>query len=121
MKTLLGRFYFKLTDSKNLIGEYSNNQCNKTYTEGAIRIQPYEKDRFVGTYRSTWCEDNGNVCHLAELKIGNKTSQEDAYSLLWYFVDVKNGVVDPNPHFEGEGMLCDGVLIGDYWECGHIK
>ena len=114
MNLLIGRFYFRLTDSGNLIGEYSNNQCEeRNYTESAIRIdQESHAEPFVGKYRSTWCEANGTKHFLAELDIRKKS--KDVFLLEWRFVE--NGKVHSKPHFFGQGMLCGGMLIGNYWD-----
>lgn len=119
MNLLIGRFYFKLTDSGNLIGEFSNNQCEeRNYTESAIRIdRETHAEPFVGKYRSTWCEANGMEGFLAELTI-RKTSN-DVFLLEWRYVE--NREVHTEPHFFGQGMLCDGMLIGNYWDKAGAK
>jgi hypothetical protein len=110
MNRQIGRFYLKLTDSKNLIGEFSNSDCQGNYTESADLDpqQPKPDDgKFSGHYFSTWHEDhNGHECVLAKLKITRK--HPDIFSLEWTEIN-NNSVL-----FKGEGMLCDGILIGDY-------
>ena len=107
MKKLNGRFYFKLTDSKNLIGEFSNQDCRKNYTEGAVlKLRNHDDGKFVGEYFSTWYEESPDIAVLAELKIEQKPKCENIFSLEWR--------VDKKPAFWGEGMLCDGILIGNY-------
>jgi hypothetical protein len=54
-------------------------------------------------YFSTW-QENGKP-HFAELTISPKPTNSKVFSLFW------NGTVCD---FEGEGMLCDDILIGDY-------
>jgi len=108
---LIGRFYLKLSDSKNLIGEFSNNHdtCKRNYTESADRIETdVEIGKFEGEYFSTWHEENGgrHECILANLKITQKPSCKNIFNLEWQVVDGRN--------FWGEGMVCDGMLIGDY-------
>jgi hypothetical protein len=117
MSKLIGRFFFKLTDSKNLIGEFSNNDSKRNYTESAV-LKPREPDevqkpnegKFIGVYFSTWYEEDEHSCVLAELKIEQK--YENIFSLTWWRVQDRKTAADP--FFLGEGILCDGILIGDY-------
>lgn len=122
MNNIIGRFYFKLTDSKNLIGEFSNNHetCNKNYTESADRILPdansprnSDDGKFIGEFFSTWHDeiDGMHDCTLSKLKIIHK--HDDIFSLTWWLFQ-ENGKIADKPSFWGEGMLCDGILIGDY-------
>lgn len=110
MSNIIGRFYFRLTDSKNLIGEFSNNTSKRNYTESADRIIPNAGDsKYIGEYFTTWHEEiGGHDCVLAKLKITRK--HDDIFSLTWIIQDGKNTGIS----FWGEGMLCDGILIGDY-------
>ncbi len=115
-KNLIGRFYFKLTDSKNLIGEFSNNRCNRNSPECGDRISSNTDDgTFVGEYHHIWYDDvsrkPGAVVY--RLKIEHKSECKDIFTLTWRFMP--DGVT-PNstPTFWGEGILCDGMLIGDY-------
>ena len=118
-KNFIGRFYFKLTDSKNLIGEFSNSSDNRIYAESADRIAESDngisKDCcngiFVGKYNHTWCHysDDGSVEGVvAKLTIDPKSP--NIFSLTWVVQNDNNGL----DMFWGEGMLCDGMLIGDY-------
>jgi hypothetical protein len=69
MANLIGRFYFKLTDSKNLIGEFSNNTSKRNYTESAdLDHRKPDDAKFIGEYFSTWHEENGgnHECVLAK-------------------------------------------------------
>jgi hypothetical protein len=114
MSNLIGRFYFKLTDSKNLIGEFSNSSDERIYAESADRIIPVtDEEMFTGEYFTTWCHyyKNGNVEGIvAKLKIMRKPQSQNTFSLTWSVQDGKNAGIS----FWGEGMLCDGMLIGDY-------
>ena len=116
-KNFIGRFYFKLTDSNNLIGEFSNSGDGRIYAESADRIAESAdgiiKDsvngNFTGTYYHTWCEYNNGILVegvVAELKI--IANPQNFFSLTWKILNGKND------GFWGEGMLCDGMLIGDY-------
>lgn len=101
--TFAGRFYFKRTVNGNLLGEFSNNKAKSNCTESADLIE--HCDGFRGTYLSTWHED-GEAC-LADLTIKYKDGFKDMFSILW---KEKEKLI-----FEGEGFLCDDILIGNYW------
>lgn len=105
MGAIHGRFYFKKTSNNNLIGEFSNNVGSGVYTESADLIPQSHNDGFVGHYFSTW-QENGSA-HLTKLDISPKNGTNNSiFALEW------NG---KDSHFLGEGMLCDEILIGNYW------
>jgi hypothetical protein len=113
MSKITGRFYFKLTANGNLLGEYSNNQSSCCVTEAANRILEKgvpvcnERYDFVATYKSVWRESgDGGVC--SDLSIRVKEGCSGIYSLEW---KSSAGV----HQFDGEGMLCDEILVGNYW------
>ncbi len=103
MSVIVGRFYFKLTENGNLLGEYSNNITQKAYTESAVRIEA-GRNEFSGDYHSAWVEDGKAI--YAKLVIGESVFGK-IYSLKW---EEKSGVA----LFVGRGMLVDGILIGNY-------
>lgn len=96
-----GRFYFKQTSNGNLLGEWSNNHETRVFTESADLISDYDEKagKFVGSYNATWQE--GGQAHFATLKISRSGSQ---FKLEWR----------GQAKFDGDGMLCDDILIGDY-------
>lgn len=104
----IGRFYFKLTVNGNLLGEYSNNHkdCIRSCVEAANRTSEWpvgsEKpgEKFVGEYISTWLE--GKKCDKVNLTITRREGSESMFLVRW------------SEKFEGQGMLCDDILIGDY-------
>ena len=104
---LRGRFYFKRTRNKNLIGEFSNDQSADVFTE-SCDLQPSSdgigSDDFDGTYFSTWRESTQSC--FADLVIINRGN---LFSLEW------TGRAGTS-NFEGRGMRCDDMLIGDYWQ-----
>lgn len=112
MSNLAGRFYFKLTSNGNLLGEYSNNRSRSCSAESAERALELEGQvgggaaRFVGIYRSVWQEDGG-VAHTAILKIDPKAGCDGIFTVYWSSPE--------SDSFEGEAMLCDEILIGNYW------
>lgn len=108
---LTGRFLLRLTNSGNLIGEFSNNTSNGPQTESADRIAPPSSDAgkatFVGEYRSTWREET--TAMFALLAISAKPHTDNIFKVLWSEDETRT------PLFEGEAMLCEGMLIGNYW------
>lgn len=101
----IGRFYFKQTSNGNLIGEFSNdNSQDEISTESAER--KVHNDGFAGDYVSTW-QENGGPCY-AKLSISPKKNVwTKIFSLTW--VETNGTRI-----FEGEGMFCGDILIGDY-------
>ena len=111
MRRINGRFYFKQTSNGNLIGEWSNYECEPSTESSDLQDEYCPAIPFVGTYNSTW-QENG-VAIFAELKITKKMNSKK-YCLDWK---------DQNKAdcFKGEAMLCDNTLIGDYVYCGKWK
>ena len=104
---VIGRFYFKKTQSGNLIGEYSNNNIDKIISESADLISQNTSNDFIGIYNSTWIESN--LPEHCELTIKHKpNSNNNIYQLVWLRIS------DREILFTGEAMLVDGILIGDY-------
>lgn len=103
---ILGRFYFKITDSGNLVGEFSNNASPANFTESASRNPALSLRNFEGTYNTTWFEDGAE--HLS-LIISPKDDANGILSLEW-----RNGNIAPV--FLGEGFIIDNMLIGNYWD-----
>ena len=71
--SITGRFYFKQTDSGNLLGEFSNNSMSVNSTESADIVKN-EANAFIGDYKSSWIEDGeAELLNLKiELKINTK-------------------------------------------------
>jgi hypothetical protein len=102
MAKVTGRFYFKQTSNGNLIGEFSNDQSTGISTESADLLGINNID-FIGTYNSTWRENR--TPSFAVLEITHKPNTNNKiFTLQWRGVS----------NFDGEGMLCDDILIGDY-------
>ena len=102
--SITGRFYFKQTDSGNLIGEFSNNKMIVNSTESADIVK-IKVNVFIGDYKSSWIE-NGEV-ELLNLRIELKTNTK-IYKLIWFKANAEE------PAFWGEGFLVDKMLIGNY-------
>jgi hypothetical protein len=100
---IYGRFYFKKTSNSNLIGEYSNYGMDKNQTESADSIE--SKGNFVGKYLTSWRD--GDSAISADLIIEHKPNSNDRiFNLKW--------LVGKQELFNGQGFLCDDILIGDY-------
>ena len=110
MSQIIGRFYFKKTINGNLQGEYSNNYSDKSYTESATRVglDANESEKYEGMYNTSWIETDENKCFSAHLKISKKQDCLNIFSLEWMS---KTGKI----LFEGEAMLCDKALVGNYY------
>jgi hypothetical protein len=103
MATIFGRFYFKRTASKNLVGEFSNDKSG-IHTESADLVGNAGNDYF-GDYYSTWQDSSSRSLH-ADLNISPKPGFPGVYKLEW---KRSRAII-----FTGEGMLCDDILIGNY-------
>lgn len=108
MPKFAGRFYFRLTDAGNLLGEYSNTDIDVTRPESALRNDSSPKDDFAGDYVSTWFEPS-NGGEVAQLKIQPKSASSTQLSLVWKDTAGKTT-------YEGEAFENDGLLIGNYWK-----
>ena len=120
MPKLNGRFFFQKTDNGNLIGEFSNNLDPNISTESADCKKGCENKECVdckwhGTYHTSWQEECDAL--FAELKIFHKKGSAKLFSLAWCRNNIPPNNIPPiqkNLIFVGEGMLCNGMLIGDY-------
>lgn len=100
MRRIIGRFYLKIDENSNLIGQFSNNTHLINFTEQAIRITG---NGFVGNFQSSWTDDFGSF--EATLKIDLKPNSTEIFSLTW---------ISEANSFWGEGIIIDNMLIGDY-------
>jgi hypothetical protein len=112
-----GRFYLKRTINGNLFGEFSIRTDGQIYSESCDVLQrDSEKLRqdcgsecpYVGRYLSTWQEE-GRVAVFADLTIQPKPGRKNVFTVVWE--DRGEGT---RGNADGEGMLCDDMLIGDY-------
>lgn len=110
MSLILGRFYFRLTDAGNLIGEYSNYLADRARPESGFRRNFGQTDArsFEGEFDSAWHEVEGGERHAAVLKITEVPGTVGIYKLEWIREDGEDAL------FVGEGMICGDFLIGDY-------
>jgi len=108
MPKFAGRFYFRLTDAGNLLGEYSNTDLAATRPESALRKHSSHRDGFRGEYVSTWIEPPRDGV-VANLKIQPKSAPSTQLSLVW--TDAVGKTI-----FEGEAFVNDGLMIGNYWK-----
>jgi len=106
-----GRFYFKKTSNGNLLGEFSNHAEPDVFTESSDLIPSIsdsgadDKPNYLGKYASHWRE--GQTALFANLEITRKTNSAALFRLQW------RGRGSAG-NFEGEAMLCDDILVGDY-------
>jgi hypothetical protein len=127
---VIGCVYYKLTDSKNLIGEFSNNYCKRNnFTESAVLDpkceQKPEDPKFVGEYYTTWYDytpwhEKHKIYEagLFKLKIEQEHPCENIFCLTWRDISRK-GKIGPI-RFWGAGMLCDGILIAYFHNCADV-
>jgi hypothetical protein len=97
---VIGSFYFKKTNSGNLIGEFTNNKLKKILTESAT-INHEEIDKFEGEYTSSWHQNNTSILVNLTIKLDGLK-----YVLEWG--------KDNNTLFKGEGFNVNNILIGHY-------
>lgn len=110
-----GWFYFKVTDNGNLIGEFSNEHINgEICTESSVYVGG--KRNLIGatstasaTYATTWLDFHNDPAY-AVLKI---TRTGNVFALEWK----ENKAV----LWKGNGMLCDGILVGEFHSPWAVK
>ena len=100
---IIGQFYLKKTENGNLVGEFSNNLSDGVYSMSGDLLD--EGDGFIGTYRVTWREKNEAI--FTYLEISYLYDNNKLFKLIWK--DNKKREL-----FEGEGMLCSDLLLGNY-------
>ena len=100
---IIGQYYLKKTDNGNIVGEFSNNLSDGVYSMSGDLLEGGEQ--FIGTYRVTWREKNEAI--FTYLEISYLYDNNKLFKLVWK--DNKKREL-----FEGEGMLCDDLLIGNY-------
>lgn len=99
--SVFGSFYFKRTQSGNLLGEFTNNTIDFNTSESADTINYSEN--FIGQYRSSWIEES--VTFQAILTISHKVNSRNKFLLKWE---------GDNFAFWGEGFIVDDILLGHY-------
>jgi hypothetical protein len=101
MPQVNGWFYFRLTESGNLIGEYANDKSTFVTAECAeILPSSWTGMPFEGIYITVWQEDQALDALLSIKKHGA------IYELIW----IREG----KQLFTGRGAICDGKLVGNY-------
>lgn len=104
MEKLVGSFYFKLTKSGNLIGEYYNNKMEKgTNPKTECANLKSGNKRWVGSFNTIWQEEST----IYDLEIIENNSPNSGFKLYW---KQKNEVI-----YSGIGFEVDDILIGAYW------
>ena len=100
---ILGTFYFRITTSGNIVGEFINQESSRAATESADR-RGGNIDRFDGEYQSTWFDGQERNMTLTILPKGDDFL--NIFRLAWS--DGTNDV------FVGEAFLSNEMLIGVY-------
>lgn len=100
---IIGTFYFRKTQSGNLIGEFSNNGIEEFNVECANIKENYNINEFDAKYITTWLEDFES--HTAELEI---VKTDLNYKLKWYKINTNKLI------FEGTAIEENNILIGKY-------
>ena len=95
-----GWFYFKLTESGNLIGEFSNNRINIIIPHTAQVIG--DNNNFIGIFNNEWRQDNVDI----DMTLTIRNEINNRVSLEW-----NEGI---NIIYRGLGTIVDGILIGNY-------
>lgn len=103
---IIGTFYFRRTQSGNLLGEYINQTSQKVAAESAELISS-GCIGFAGMYQSTWFDGTGITARLTISILGD---HPEIFTLQWIFGG------EQSPAFIGRGFLNDGVLIGVYMD-----
>jgi len=107
MATIIGSFYLRLTDSGNLVGEFTNSRLFTIATESATLIEK-GSEPFIGTYFSKWDGLYGLTSGVLTISYIQSTVPSNVkYNLVWR--DEKGEVL-----FTGEALLAEGMLIGHY-------
>jgi hypothetical protein len=99
-------FYFKQLESGNLVGEYFNKEMQQRGTESADIVddsRPTPNAPYEGKYKSSWWDTDADG---SILEIKKHSTGFGIYELTW---------TNNNQNiFEGIGMLCGDMLIGEY-------
>lgn len=108
MEKITGSFYFRQTETKNLIGEYTNNCLSIILTECSNYCGNNERnEEFIGQYITVWHDKNEGT-QTMNLEITFKEgSNKKIFTLKW--TDSKGKKV-----FVGLGFVVDRLLIGSY-------
>ena len=101
-----GWFYFRLTGSGNLIGEFGNNRTIFNFSQAADRdlIDINFTNNFIGIYNNYWNEGNDRI--QMQLVITAINGQRNRFNLVW--------TLNSEPAYIGLGTIVDGILIGNY-------
>ncbi|MCJ8154906.1 hypothetical protein MKJ01_14140 [Chryseobacterium sp. SSA4.19] len=98
-----GSFYFKITVTGNLIGEYFNNYSNVSLSKSANRINP--GIGFVGQYVTSWSE-NQTSAEINKLTIEEIST--NMFKLIWTDMNGKET-------FHGKASLLEKNIIYGYY------
>ncbi|MBB4806024.1 hypothetical protein HNP38_001296 [Chryseobacterium defluvii] len=105
---VFGSFHFRLTASRNLIGEYFNNHGNTILTESANFANSLENSSslFEAEYITSWLE--GNKPYSYRMRI-ERIPNTNAFNVLW--TTIRNNT----PVFRGKAALLEENTIYGYY------
>ena len=105
LNEIIGRFYFKQTNTGNLVCEFSNIQTPGLYDICNFSPNSDIKSPFLGKFDSTWYVDGKPV--YAKLTITHRPhSKPRIYLVKWKIIGKHK--------FGGEGTIWNDTLIGEY-------
>lgn len=103
-----GFFYFRLSNSRNLFGEFFNDVDTEIRTESADRNgNDNNENIFEGDYFSTWRE--GTSSEIMNLNISISTDNNRIFNLIWSRLN------ESKPTFRGQAMLIEENLLSGYY------
>lgn len=117
-RPILGYFMFTDLGDGCLGSKYSNTINNRIFGETAMLVLPpvnAAPNSFIGDYFTSWLDleaipDSGSQARLKiDLKPGSLGGQ---FTLRW------DNPHTNTPYYYGEGFICNGLLVGAYWDEG---
>jgi hypothetical protein len=109
---IIGSFFLRDEGDGCLTSKYHHgDSLEGPFTEACkLTDQSTSNERFVGTYRTVWLEDDNE--HLAaELLIERHPRNTAIFRLFWRDAANNNRNI-----FEGTAMLFGTLLVGTYWD-----
>lgn len=110
---ILGYFVYRDLGDGCIGSKYSNLRRERTFSESATKTLDDAAEpghAYLGSFAATWIDAvNPVVSEQATLVITRKPNSNSQFVLQWS--DPTDGLTV----FHGEGMLCDGILVGAYW------
>lgn len=103
-----GAFVFRNQGHGILSSTYLNTPTPKPHPETAILSSKInENDPFIGKYITVWIEEDKKAVTDVLLEITSHHSIPKVYKITW--------AGNPEPNYEGLGMMEGDLLVGCYW------